>query len=137
MIDERQTREFSQFCHALHAAEGGNARLQREILENGREADSHLNRILADAPIMPDGIQELSKEFTPNELKAIRRRQPLPKSLIQKAIKFMTTNHSNNSAASESTSIIPQSTRNVEFFSFSPCGLCFLLDPRLDQQGHI
>jgi len=90
MIDERQTTEFPKFCRALRAAERGDTRLRQEILENGRAADSHLDRILASAPIMPDGIQELSKEFTPNELKAIRTHQPLPGSLIHKATKFMT-----------------------------------------------
>jgi hypothetical protein len=90
MIDERQTREFPKFCKALCAAELGNMALQQEILENGRVADSQMDRILASAPIMLNGIEELSKQFTKNELTAIRKRKPFPRSLIEKATKFMT-----------------------------------------------
>jgi hypothetical protein len=90
MIDERQTREFPKFCEALRAAERGNVALRQEILESGRAADSHLERMLASAPIMRDGINELSKQFTQNELTAIRKREPFPGSLIYKATAFMT-----------------------------------------------
>jgi hypothetical protein len=90
MIDERQTREFPKFCEALRAAELGNANLQQQILESGRAADNHLDRLLASAPIMRDGINELRKQFTQNELGSIRKRDPFPSSLIHKATKFMT-----------------------------------------------
>jgi hypothetical protein len=90
MIDERQTREFPKFCEALRAAERGNTALRREILESGRAADGHLERILASAPIMRDGINELSKQFTQNELSVIRKQVPFPSSLIYKATGFMT-----------------------------------------------
>jgi hypothetical protein len=90
MIDERQTREFPKFCEALRSAQRGNVALRREILESGRAADRHLERMLESAPIMRDGINELSKWFTQNELRAIRKREPFPRTLIYKATEFMT-----------------------------------------------
>jgi hypothetical protein len=90
MIDERQTREFPKFCEALRAAERGNVTLRQQILESGRAADSHLERMLVSAPIMRDGINELSKTFTQNELAVIRKREPFPGGLIHKATEFMT-----------------------------------------------
>jgi hypothetical protein len=65
MIDERQTREFPKFCQALRAAELGNVRLQREILENGRAASRHMDRILASAAIMP---KEPLQKWTANRV---------------------------------------------------------------------
>ncbi len=48
LIDERQTREFSAYCKNLLAAQHGNVDLQNSILEHGREATAHMNRMLAD-----------------------------------------------------------------------------------------
>jgi hypothetical protein len=64
--------------------------LRQQILESGRAADSHLERMLVSAPIMRDGINELSKTFTQNELAVIRKREPFPGGLIHKATEFMT-----------------------------------------------
>jgi hypothetical protein len=91
MIDERQTRDFPIFCRDLRAAQLGNVSLQRQLLENGRVADDQMSRILASAPTMPDAIKELRKQFTPDELKAIREDKPFPSTLIHKAVNFMTS----------------------------------------------
>lgn len=89
MIEERQTREFPNFCRRLRAAQAGDTYIQRQILENGRAADSQMNRILADAPILPGAITELRKTFRPEELKAIRLDEPFPDTLIEKSMKFI------------------------------------------------
>lgn len=89
MIEERQTRDFPNFCRRLRAAEDGDAFVQRQLLASGRAADTQMGRILASAPILPGAIKELRKTFREEELKAIRLDQPFPDTLIEKAMKFI------------------------------------------------
>ncbi|MBY2967255.1 hypothetical protein HF251_32015 [Rhizobium leguminosarum] len=89
MIEERQTREFPNFCGRLQAAEEGDAFMQRQLLESGRAADKQMDRILASAPILPGAIKELRQTFRAEELRAIRLDQPFPDTLVEKAMKFI------------------------------------------------
>jgi hypothetical protein len=65
LIDETQTREFSDFCHLLLAAKGGDQSLQRQLLENGREATAHIDRMLLDMPTLASGIDLMAKACSP------------------------------------------------------------------------
>src|SRR6476646_944041 len=76
MIDEAQTRDFPIFCQRLKRAQDGDAFIQQQLLENGRVADAQMDRVLADAPIMPDAIKEMRQTFQPEELKIIRLNEP-------------------------------------------------------------
>jgi len=89
MIDERQTRDFPTFCKRLQAARDGDVYFQEQLLESGRVADGQMDRILADAPILPRAIKELRKTFTPEELKIIRLDEPFTQTLIEKSMKFI------------------------------------------------
>lgn len=89
MIEERQTRDFPNFCRRLQAAEEGDAFMQRQLLESGRAADKQMDRILASAPILPGAIKELRQTFRAEELRAIRLDQPFPDTLVEKAMKFI------------------------------------------------
>jgi hypothetical protein len=75
LIDEDQTREFPQYCQHLLAAKQGDLALQRQLLEHGREASVHIDRMLMDMPTLSSGIDLMAETYSPKELKILRRRK--------------------------------------------------------------
>jgi hypothetical protein len=75
LIDEIQTREFSEYCDHLLAAKRGDLSLQQQLLEHGREASAHIDRMLLDMPTLSTGIDLVEKTYSPAELKILRRRE--------------------------------------------------------------
>lgn len=80
LIDADQTKDFSTFCKALIRAKNGDSFIEKQLLENGREADLQMGRMLADAVRMPAIVEEVSKIFTEKELKIIRSGNCMPES---------------------------------------------------------
>lgn len=72
LIDAYQTSTFGVYCQALRRAEAGEANLRDEILMMGRDADSQLERMLADAAPMGKAFVELASHFTKKERHQIR-----------------------------------------------------------------
>jgi len=78
MIDERQTRQFSEYSQALLAAKRGNLSLERQLVDLGREATVQMDRVLADIVDMPDVIEDMAKIYSDAELKIFRKANRLP-----------------------------------------------------------
>jgi hypothetical protein len=74
LIDKTQTREFSDYCRALLAAKNGDPSFQQELLEHGREASAHMDRVLLDMPSLSSSFVAMAKAYTPAELKYLRER---------------------------------------------------------------
>ena len=72
MIDKDQTKGFSDWCEDLARAKANDKELQRQLLEAGKEADAHLNRMLDDQITYAENLEEASKHYTNAELKALR-----------------------------------------------------------------
>jgi hypothetical protein len=72
MIDEHQTREFGEYCRLLRAARNGNWQVEKQLLEHGREATAHLDRMVIDAKRMPKVFEAVAKTFTEAELRLLR-----------------------------------------------------------------
>jgi hypothetical protein len=87
MIDTEQTRGFQQYCRALHAAKHGDLRLQQQLMDHGRAANVQMNRMLADAAIMPEAVEGIAKTFTTDELKLIRSESAFHGQLAGKLLK--------------------------------------------------
>jgi hypothetical protein len=89
MIDPEQTETFPEYCALLKRAKQGDLFLQRQLLENGCEADAHMARMLADARDLSDVFEGIRTTFTADELQQLRQKdRPYEKSLLVK-----TTNH--------------------------------------------
>lgn len=86
LIDASQTREFGLYCHQLAAAQSGNAVLQRQLLELGKEATRHLEYMLADAQSMPSVFGDIAKTYTQDELRFLRAGNPYSDKMIKKLI---------------------------------------------------
>jgi hypothetical protein len=79
LIDGDQTRGFPEYCQCLLAAQGGDASLQQQLLENGRAATAHIDRMLLDMKTLADGIALMTKTYSAAELKILRRSEkPTP-----------------------------------------------------------
>jgi hypothetical protein len=84
MIDRDQTRGFPEWCERLARATAGDKDLQRQILENGKEADAHLNRMRDDQRNYAENIDAMSKNFSEAELKLLRKREPISEEMFEK-----------------------------------------------------
>ena len=91
MIDQRQTSNFPQFCADLTAAKSGNKALEKTLVNMGKEASEHLERVLEDAEILPEALENLVKDFTRQELDVIRKGSPFTNDLAHKIVKHSMT----------------------------------------------
>jgi hypothetical protein len=61
------------------AAQSGDASLQQQLLENGRAASAHIDRMILDMKTLADGIELMTKTYSAAELKVLRRyEKPTP-----------------------------------------------------------
>jgi len=72
MIDRKETKAFPKFCQNLARAKAGNPAIERQILKHGREADMQMERILSDAAIFNEIYADVSRMFTPDEIRHFR-----------------------------------------------------------------
>lgn len=86
LIDHQQTREFYIYCKHLLSAKNGDRSLQTQLLDLGREATAHMDRVLTDAEKMAERIETVTATFTKDELKALRTRGKMPDGLDEKII---------------------------------------------------
>lgn len=85
LVDRGQTKEFPTFCRALALARSGSKTVQRQLIERGREAHAHLERVLSNSEQLAAGIEEIAASYTYLELKAIRRHGvPYPAAVLEK-----------------------------------------------------
>ena len=92
LIDQHQTSHFPRFCADLSAARSGNKALEKSLANMGKEASEHLEKVMVDAGKLPEVIDDLVKDFTPQELDVIRKGAPPTHELANKIVKqAMTT----------------------------------------------
>jgi hypothetical protein len=84
MVDWDQTKGFAEWCQGLARAKAGDKELQLQLLENGHEADAHLNRMRDDQETYAQNLEAASKHYTDAELKALRTRQPMSIDMLDK-----------------------------------------------------
>jgi hypothetical protein len=130
MIDDAQTRGFQTYCVALHTAKRGNESARKQLLEYGREADAHLNRMLVDAMTMPDIINDIATSFSGDELKIIRNGKPFSGSLIAKVLenvvmiaRSLFQQHPNATIVADADELT-----NTFLFRFALCSFIWALD---------
>ncbi len=87
MIDKGQTTGFASWLHGLARAKTGDEDLQRQLLEAGKDADAHMNRMLSDAQTYAKNLVEASKHYAQAELKILRKGEPITEELFDKITK--------------------------------------------------
>lgn len=84
MIDRELTEGFPGWCDHLNLALAGNQDLQRQIMQNGADADAHLKRMRDDQVTYGDNLAAMAKNFSEAELKALRKHEPIPANIFDK-----------------------------------------------------
>ncbi len=85
--DDSQTKGFRTFCLAVHLADRGDRDVVDQILEKAKVALLHFDKLQNDAPLVAQGIKEIAKSFKPEYLKALKKKDMLPREMIDKIIK--------------------------------------------------
>jgi hypothetical protein len=86
MIDQEQTRGFSDWCRHLHSARNGDSYIRAQLLKLGREATVQMDRVLADARNFATHLEGVSKTFTPAELTLLRSKGAYTEALFDKFV---------------------------------------------------
>jgi hypothetical protein len=129
LIDEVQTREFSEYCHHLVAAKRGDLSLQQQLLEHGREATAHIDQMLLDMPTLSSGIDLVEKIYSPAELKILRRREEhtpqMRDKLVQNVLLFAGYLFKDHPGVTD----LPRGpeVRNTFIFRYALCGYVSIL----------
>ncbi|WP_141229037.1 hypothetical protein [Pseudomonas fragi] len=84
LIDETQTSEFPKFAHDLRKAESGNMHLRRQLLDLGKSATEHLEKMLIDAEQMREVFTILGNEYTKEERAALREQRMYTSSMVDR-----------------------------------------------------
>ena len=84
MIDWHQTEGFPEWCGHTARALAGDKDSQRQILENGREADAHLKMMRDYQENYGKNLDAMAKNFSEAELKALRKHEPISEEMFDK-----------------------------------------------------
>ena len=72
LIDKNQTQKLPEYFRNLIAAQTGDLRLQQQLLDHGREATAHIDRMILEMPTLVTGINLLEKTYSAAELRILR-----------------------------------------------------------------
>lgn len=86
LIDETQTTEFTTYVQHLHQAQNGNRYIQKQLLDLGLEATSHLDRMLKDAETKGVAIDDIATLYSKDERRAIRLGETLTSAFVDKTV---------------------------------------------------
>jgi hypothetical protein len=84
LIDTKQSNNFPVYCQHLKAACDGNVAFRNQLVANSREANAHLEKMLADAVLMPETIDMIAKTYSREELRLLRQGAWTSDELVQK-----------------------------------------------------
>jgi len=85
--DSDQTKGFRAFCLGVRLAMSGNEALKAQIIKKGIEASVRFDNFRDNAAKVAKGIAELSKSFTPEHLRVLRKREVYPADLLGRIIR--------------------------------------------------
>lgn len=87
LIDESQTRDFSIFASQLRLAQQGSGHYRQQLLDHGKEASSHLERMLHDSKDIGLAIEAFASIHTKEERRMVREGETYSQEFIDKTIK--------------------------------------------------
>jgi hypothetical protein len=127
MIDNDQTQDFANYCSLLDRAQRGDASVQRELLDLGREATAQMERILADARGMSRALNGIADTYTPEELRQLRKTDaPYTEALVEKTVRHVMTMAAMMLSDHPTVTTFPDAKEAPDRFIFR-IALCMLL----------
>ncbi len=73
MVDPRQTREFYFYCRLLEGAARGDIKTKTRLLNLGRSASEHLERMLTESEGLAEIFREVQGTYSISDLSRFRR----------------------------------------------------------------
>lgn len=89
LVDNMQTLEFPQFVSHLRRAQQGHPGLERQLLEHGRAATEHLEKMLADAQTTGSMIEEFASFYSKEDRRSVRVGENLSAEAVHKTVKIV------------------------------------------------
>lgn len=87
LIDEAQTKGFSDYLNKFELSANGHPGYQRAILELSKFADSHFEKMLSDTEVIKDSVQLISERFSKADRALIRNNKLTDLDLNEKIIR--------------------------------------------------
>ena len=84
LIDETQTRGFSNYIKALARGQNGNRNIQKQLLTYGQSAQAHFDKMLLDAEDMRPVFDTLANLYSKEERTIIREGRPYTSEMVGK-----------------------------------------------------
>ena len=84
LIDKAQTSEFPKFARDLRKAELGDIYLRQQLLDLGKSANEHLDKMLIDAEQMREAFTILGNEYTKEERATLREQRVYTPSMVER-----------------------------------------------------
>jgi len=130
LIDEGQTRGFTEFCEVIYLAGKRVPGAIAAIQEHGKIAKENMERLRRDAIKSACGIQQIIDTFSPKHLVSLRRHHPIPKGLADKIIKDILLLVALQIRDHLHTTRMPtaKELKNTYVFRYSTCAYLLLLD---------
>ncbi len=86
-IDKSQTRGFVDYARNLRLAREGDRRIQDQLLEHGRVASEHLDRMLQESQSTGAAFGDIAKDFSKEERRLVRNGEPYTSEMVDRIVK--------------------------------------------------
>ena len=126
LIDKNQTRHFPTYVRHLRLAQRGHTSLKIQLLDHGRAASEHMNRLLAEIQDTGQAHKEIRSIYTKSELAAYRNGGTLPQSFFSKSLPEIFEIAKINFEKHPELKRLPKEKELINTFIFRSC-LCYYL----------
>lgn len=89
LIDNSQSKNFPKYCKNLSKAEKGNEKIKASLLSFGKDANEHMEKILNDAEGVIAAITEIATNYSQQELRIFRKKEPYSVAMVRKVFKHI------------------------------------------------
>ena len=137
LIDKSQTTGFSLFVERLLMAKNGHLAYEEEILAKGHDADEHFTKMLNEAITMKPAMEELGREYSKMERRALRDKRDYTPDLAEKIITTVLEIAGWMYQDSPHVKSMPYSHELPNTYPFRYCLACYLLVLNRVSQGGV
>ncbi len=85
-IDNSETKSFPRFCKDLRAAQRGDKKIERAILEHGSAANQFMGEAEDNAKNMKEEVEKIFAGLSKDDKRKLREGRPYPESISKKII---------------------------------------------------
>ncbi len=126
LIDKSQTSHFPTYVRHLRLAQRGHTSLKIQLLDHGRAASEHIDRLLTEIQDTGTAHKGIRSIYTKSELTIYRNGGPLPQSFFSKSLSEIFKIAKINFEKHPEVKRLPRENELINTFIFRSC-LCYYL----------